>query len=1055
MDPLDRKDNKLIGFNDDSNFWKAKLESFIYGLESSTLLNNSSLQPSLASQLKDLLDLNYIDDSAKVADQWAKGADLLNLDHIDMDPSTSIDFIKTPNLVHPLSGNIFNLTDDPNYGEYFKDNNHVLNESLLQNIVEHFKNLIIKDNSNKIDFKYTFFSFWRFASQLPDISAVSTLWENIPADVQIPDRSIWSHISLSSSLSGLFKQNEDPGLFSFSLSPVQPFIEQARSMSDLWAGSHLLATIALQALSVVVENFGPDAIILPSLRGISQFDFWLDNYFRQHDIDDQWKKISQNISSQFLSDANTDSSPILYASLPNRFTAIIPFAQAEDITQEISKSIHNFLKDCGEKVLTKLSQKCGGSLGNHWQDQMSRHLQDFPQIATSAVKWPKWDPKNPNWIDDPSLKKLMDLAKRLDKNQNFFSTDLWKEVLSKDLQIEGKSFYSSHPGVLYTPVFHATEAFRNSSKAAQTFSPSVEKGYKCSICGEREWLSDLAHCTIDGKNRSAVQLSPGDRKKALFSNDEASPRKGTIWTRLHKRRPSLAKEGEHLCGRCSLKRFWTEIVIDDIKESAKSSVTRYNISTHTMALSRMIKDIIQLEDIDHQQLLKELIDYEKQITQALEQSLDQDNSERHDHSAKNTALPKKIHKELKRFDNNLDLKRRISQIPHLIEQRRDLGTNGRDIKVGQLLKKINLDQPQNYYAMIKFDGDSMGTWLSSMDRTTSFEKTWHSDLGEYQTELKRKSPNASKYLTTNRPPSPSRHIAISEALTAFASLGVPHVVENMFSGNLIYAGGDDVLAMVPVEEVLPISLFLRSIYSGAKTSKSASFDDTLKVSNGWLHIEKYGPKMTMGPKATASAGIVVAHYSTPIAYVLNLLRKAEHEAKQSGRNALSIHILNRSGSRDPLIVHFLTPDEQSSEQNGLDKYCSVDLLTEFIDQAQNLGLSRGSYYSAQNWLRDLPPSLSPSIYGDKPDDNWKTMVSQVLFYRFCRQSSNCEESNSKYLKELLPLIIEKAVSGHLASSVYEKANGKDVMPPSNTDEVINSLVGFFATAEFFGARHGQ
>lgn len=41
--------------------------------------------------------------------------------------------------------------------------------------------------------------------------------------------------------------------------------------------------------------------------------------------------------------------------------------------------------------------------------------------------------------------------------------------------------------------------------------------------------------------------------------------------------------------------------------------------------------------------------------------------------------------------------------------------------------------------------------------------------------------------------SPARHVAISEALNAFAGVLAPAIVEKLCKGQLIYAGGDDLL----------------------------------------------------------------------------------------------------------------------------------------------------------------------------------------------------------------------------------------------------------------------
>lgn len=56
--------------------------------------------------------------------------------------------------------------------------------------------------------------------------------------------------------------------------------------------------------------------------------------------------------------------------------------------------------------------------------------------------------------------------------------------------------------------------------------------------------------------------------------------------------------------------------------------------------------------------------------------------------------------------------------------------------------------------------------------------------------------------------------------------------------------------------------------------------------------------LTMGPQATASVGVVLAHHLHPLDLVLDAAREAERLAKHRyGRNALVVTLLKRSGER--------------------------------------------------------------------------------------------------------------------------------------------------------------
>jgi hypothetical protein len=109
------------------------------------------------------------------------------------------------------------------------------------------------------------------------------------------------------------------------------------------------------------------------------------------------------------------------------------------------------------------------------------------------------------------------------------------------------------------------------------------------------------------------------------------------------------------------------------------------------------------------------------------------------------------------------------------------------------------------------DGDQMGKWLSGThEGLPKFAEILHPQVRE---QLKGQS-NWQTVLQTQRLMSPSLHAAISEALANFALKVVPFVVEELHAGRLVYAGGDDVLALLPLADVLPAAHKLRALFSG-------------------------------------------------------------------------------------------------------------------------------------------------------------------------------------------------------------------------------------------------
>ena len=204
------------------------------------------------------------------ADHWAAAADRPQFprDANQRYPAWArVRFAEEGKLIHPLTGEIFDLRD--------------LGQSI---IAEHIKavsqglfiKLRQKTDQGVPDLKQTLLAFWRFGPELgADLEGIGHLWSLLPADTRIPDHTIWQHLDLTSALAGAMTHENRPAILTVSIGPVQDFIAASRSTSDLWAGSHFLSMLSWQAMKVIAETLGPDAILFPQLRGVPIVDLWL------------------------------------------------------------------------------------------------------------------------------------------------------------------------------------------------------------------------------------------------------------------------------------------------------------------------------------------------------------------------------------------------------------------------------------------------------------------------------------------------------------------------------------------------------------------------------------------------------------------------------------------------------------------------------------------------------------------------------------------------------------------------------------------------------------
>lgn len=151
------------------------------------------------------------------------------------------------------------------------------------------------------------------------------------------------------------------------------------------------------------------------------------------------------------------------------------------------------------------------------------------------------------------------------------------------------------------------------------------------------------------------------------------------------------------------------------------------------------------------------------------------------------------------------------------------------------LKRLGVSTPLPYFAILVADGDHMGRAI------------------ERQTEVE-------------------GHQALSRALDRFART-VPQIVEKEHGGELIYAGGDDVLAFVPLHKVLPCAQAL--------------------ATNFRRSLQNFGDEAGSSP--TLSVGIGISHFLEPMGASLRLAQRAEKLAKRT-RNALAVIVDKRSGA---------------------------------------------------------------------------------------------------------------------------------------------------------------
>ncbi|MBI4749713.1 MAG: type III-B CRISPR-associated protein Cas10/Cmr2 [Acidobacteria bacterium] len=267
------------------------------------------------------------------------------------------------------------------------------------------------------------------------------------------------------------------------------------------------------------------------------------------------------------------------------------------------------------------------------------------------------------------------------------------------------------------------------------------------------------------------------------------------------------------------------------------------------------------------------------------------------------------------------------------------------IQLRNLVKKLEVS-PSKYFAALMMDGDHMGAFFGNASTEQAQE--------------------------------------LSECVSTFAREKSKTIVEEHF-GRLVYAGGDDVLALLPLETVLPCARKLQEEF------KSSIKD--ISLPEGVAHYP------------TPSAGVVIAHHLSPLDRVLSSLRGAEKTAKNRyGRDALCVYLLKRSGEEIQVGTHW-----KYDNPGPVD---AVAIMAQVIKALRDETLSMKFPYAVSEEVRGLCATTLPAEargaalkrlakrHSEQGDEN-KTKAKEIatLLAAWC-EGKNPDDSRSLGFEEI-------------------------------------------------------
>jgi CRISPR-associated protein Cmr2 len=475
----------------------------------------------------------------------------------------------------------------------------------------------------------------------------------------------------------------------------------------------------------------------------------------------------------------------------------------------------------------------------------------------------------------------------------------------------------------------ANEAM-GSRKLFRDFPQINEQGRKCSITGEHE---------------------------ALHTNGNAQK----FWNHIRERQRNLSLVGKHerLSAISTIKRLAHEA------NTALKNKHRYP-STSSIAVSSFKYDVLRIldqNDEQAQELSKALTQFIGKLLKLFDSPQDlffrkngSDNPEYFPFINKNisqSTLNSDIVQKLMSIDGDFLFEDTL--IAKTIEEYSGKNPDKRDIAQAQqalktLLKvtsKLNIPKPEPYLVILSMDGDNMGKTLGTLSKED--------------------------------------HPKFSQTLAEFARVDVPHIVENKNLGRVVYAGGDDVLALLPVRNALQVADQLR-----------AKFKCKIKSINIVNHEKQ---------PLTASTGLAYIHHTHNLQEAVNAANHAQSIAKDRlGRNALFVEFLRRSGEPrsmggkwDNVIGHVQTIIEAYGA--SLSRNLPYDLQKIAYSMGENVPqqaleaelqrvikrrLNITDKKSAQTEAKRLSDVIL-SLVNESQDNSWESVIGWVELARFVAQ----------------------------------------------------------------------
>jgi len=928
-------------------------------------------------------------------------------------------------------------------------------ESVRQ-LVEELVSVILSDSSwiRRLHLLYALLEPMWIAKGLPVPSSDILFPDTFSPVTTIHDYSY----AITAAINWLTSSNEVEGLLILiDVAGVQEFISASRKLRDLWASSYIVSALLWYTITEVIDRLGPDTVVMPSLRLNPFYLYWVkttiaNGLHAQKYVEDA-ERVAYELTGQEFGEVlrvYRELSIPPYPLIPGKALLILP---PEHV-------VSNALPLNGRSTDEYLRER----FRNGWR-LLWRVARDVAkELSKSSVVWlfiakafEYYDKEfHETGFDEPPLELRIEVeAVRSNELSNLWRTydDAYIKLVYK---LHARKLTYSTPYARLK--LHSWSAHKFDSGNGVGFPKQSSRGFDyCTVCGKAPALIVLP--ANDDEYRKLVEEVIGRR----LGDDELNSLK------------EVFSPGERLCPWCFLKRVVgleprilkplllgmgvDDAKVDDVVKEITSYRASFSIPSTAHIASTKLYEALPLLRMENEEVRKRIMRLSECVPRFSKAMLSNVRSLWVVSQRVSKPLSEKL-SSLSGVDSEERKALEILLTSILVADPEDMWFDPeRRGKCLESLRGLDLvENLQRYYALIRVDGDSVGSvlagkiwWYAKPENVESSHvveflvESYYTPSNEVKELLQQLieallniSIDSASILRSFEEKTKARnmdvkdlinslsqvlmevvssgrvyttlayHIAISSALVRLALADVGSITES--KGFVVYVGGDDLLALVPVDEALNASHKLRM-----NLVRFGSGPD------GFTQINKAYLSLLSSMGRTIS--MYIAHYHYPLQLVLarsQVLLKGVKErliydfpsgksSKDSlivvysprGRESVAVIPLSWSRpimggecrGRDVGLLLDIAKELLNAVESGA---MSVSMVYDFLDNRLNVeALTRNTcmspalgYAQVSNLVNLCKLIVERNAKGVRGDDIWMNTLGKILLSSDAQASSS-------------------------------------------------------------------